>query len=134
MGEGPETFGQGKDPLADGDVGEDVIDQVGCGPGHTLGGAGGAGSPALAGKGHQEVVAATRASSPSEAVGQDATRQVAPELFLHVVRYAVAHGIGLIGQGEVGLQVFPDDAVERGGLGAPPSIGLGMGAGRGPGW
>jgi hypothetical protein len=28
------------------------------------------------------------------------------------------HGIGLVGQGEVALQVFPDDAMQRGGLGA----------------
>jgi hypothetical protein len=44
------------------------------------------------------------------------------------------HGIGLVGQGEVALQVFPDDAMQRGGLGAASTVGLGMGAGRWPGW
>ena len=65
-------------------------------------------------------------------MGQDAALQIAPELLFHVVRYPVAHrahGIGLIiDQGEVGLQVFPDDAVQDGGFGAP-TIGLGMGPG-----
>ena len=51
-----------------------------------------------------------------------------------MIRHAVAHGVGLIGQGEVGLQVLANDAVERGGLGTAPTIGLGMGAGRRPGW
>ena len=70
----------------------------------------------------------TRAPGSGEPVGQDAAFQVAPELFLHVIRHAVAHGIGLVGQGQVGLQVFPDDTVQRGGLGAAPTIGPGMGA------
>ena len=48
-----------------------------------------------------------------------------------MVRHAIAHGIGLVGQ--VGLQVFPDDTVQRGGLGAAPAIGLGMGGGGWPG-
>ena len=55
-------------------------------------------SPRSSRKGHQEVVAAARASGPGEAVGQDAALEVAPELPLAVSRYAVTHGIGLIGQ------------------------------------
>ena len=43
-------------------------------------------------------------------------------------------GVEFIGQGEVGLQVLPDDAVERRGLGTPPTIGLGVGADRWSGW
>jgi hypothetical protein len=134
MEEGPEAFGDGQHPLAHRDVGKDVIHQVGSGLGHALGVARRAGSPTLAGKGHQEVVAAARASGPSEAVGQDTAGEIAPELLLHVIRHAVAHGIGLVGQGEVGLQVLPDDAVQGGGFGPAPTIGLGMGAGRRPGW
>ena len=64
---------------------------------------------------------------------QDAAGEVASELLLHVIGYAVAHGIGTVGQGEVGLQVFPDDAVQGGGLGPAPTIGPGMGAGGWPG-
>ena len=97
--EGPETFGHGEDPLADGHVGKDVVHQVGCGLGHALGIAGGAGASAFAGKRHQEVVAAARAPGPGEAVGQDAALQVAPKLSFHMIRYAVAHGVGLVGQG-----------------------------------
>ena len=96
--------------------------------------------PAFTEKGHQEVVATGWASSPSEPVGQDpalqagTARSVVAELLFYVIRYAVAHRVGLIGQGEVGLQALPEDAVERCGLGAAPAIGLRMGAGRWPGW
>ena len=58
-------------------------------------------------------------------LGQDAAPEVAPELLLHAVRYALAHAVGLVGQGEVGFQVFLSDAVERGGLGPPAPLGLG---------
>jgi hypothetical protein len=64
-----------------------------------------------------------------ERSGGHAALEVVPELLFHAIRHAVAHGVGLVGQGEVGLQVFPDEAVQRGGLGATPTIGLGMGAG-----
>jgi hypothetical protein len=37
MEEGPETFGHGEDPLADGHVGNDVVHQVSRGLGHALG-------------------------------------------------------------------------------------------------
>ena len=48
-------------------------------------------------------------------MGQDSASEIAPEFLFHVIGYAIAHGVGLIGQGEVGLRVFPDDAVERDG-------------------
>jgi hypothetical protein len=140
MEEGPETgtarsvVWHGEDPLADGQVGNDAVHQVSRGLGHALGVTGGAGTPALAGKRHQEVVTAGGAPDPCKPVGQDPALQIAPELLSHVIWHAVAHGIGLGGQGEVGLQVFTDDAVERGGLGTATAIGLGMGAGRWPGW
>ena len=47
-----------------------------------------------------------------------------------MVRHASAHGIGFPSQGEVGLKLFADDAVQRGGLGPAASVELGMGAGR----
>jgi hypothetical protein len=78
-------------------------------------------------------MSASRASSPSEAVGQDAAPEIAPEFLFHMIGDGVAKGLCFIGHGEVGLQVFPDDAVKRGGLGPAPAIGLGMGAVRGPG-
>jgi len=133
MEEGPETFGDGKNPLADGQVGDDIVHQVSRGLGHALGVTGRTGSPALAGKRHQDVITAGCASGPGEPMSQDPTPQVAPELSFHVVRHGVAHGIGTVGQGEVGFQVFPNDAVQRGGFGAASPIGLGMGVGRRPG-
>lgn len=134
---GSQAFGNGEHHLTHGHVGKDVVHQVGSCFGHTLGAAGGAGAPAFAGKGHKEVVAAGCAPSPGEPMSQDAALEVAPELLLHVVRHAVAHGahgVGLIGQGEISFQVFPDNTVERGGFGPAPAIGLGMGVGRRPGW
>ncbi len=133
MEEGPEAFGDGQDPLTDGYVGDDVVHQVSRRPGHPLGVTGGTNASGLARESDQELVTTAGAPGPSKAVGQDAACQVAPELLLHMIRYAVAHGVGLIGQGQVGLQVFPDDAVERGGLGAAPAIELGLGGGRRPG-
>jgi hypothetical protein len=135
--EGSEAFGDGKHHLTHGHVGKDVVHQVGSCFGHALGAAGGAGAPAFAGKGHEEGVAAGRPPSPGEPMSQDAALEVAPELLFHVIRHAVAHGahgVGFVGQGQVGLQVFPNDAVERGGFGPAASVGLGMGAGRRPGW
>jgi hypothetical protein len=130
--EGSQAFGHGEDELADGYVGNDVVYQVSRGLGHALGVTGRTYPAALAGERHQEVVVTRGAASPCETMGQDPTPQVASELFLYEIRNAVAHGIGLVGQGEVGLQVLPDDAVEGGGLRAPPPVGLGVGA-AGPG-
>jgi len=48
MKEGPEAFGHGKDELADGYMGEDVVHQVGRRMGHALGPARGTAPPALA--------------------------------------------------------------------------------------
>ena len=48
--EGPEAFGEGEHDLADGYVGNDVLDQVGRRLGHALGVTGRAGTSALAGE------------------------------------------------------------------------------------
>jgi hypothetical protein len=56
--EGPEAFWHGEHELAHRPMGKDVIHQVSGRLGHALGVTGRAGAPALAGKGHQEVVAA----------------------------------------------------------------------------
>ena len=92
MKKGPEALGNGKDPLADGHVGKDVIHQVSRGLGHALRVTGRADASALAGERNEEVIAAARASGPSEAVGQDAAGEIAPELLFHVIRHAVAGG------------------------------------------
>ena len=63
-------------------------------------------------------------------MGQDFAAQVAPELFLDVGGHAVAHRIAFGGHGQIALQVLPDDAVQGGGLGPPPPVGLGMRARR----
>jgi hypothetical protein len=55
--EGPEALGDGEHELAHGDVGEEVVHEVGGGLGHALSITGRAGTSSLAGKGHQEIVA-----------------------------------------------------------------------------
>jgi hypothetical protein len=75
-------------------------------------------------------VTTTGAPGPCEPVGQDAAAQVAPELVLHVDGHTVAHGVDLCSLGQVALKVFPHDAVQSGGLGPPPPVGLGKRAGR----
>jgi hypothetical protein len=92
-------------------VGNDVVHQMGRRLGHALGPARGTGASGLARERHQEVVAAGRAPCPGEPMSQDSTPQVAPELSFHVIRHAVAHEVGLVGQGEIRLEVFPDDPV-----------------------
>jgi hypothetical protein len=107
---GAQALGNGQNPLAHRDMGKDVVHQMSRRLGHALGITGRAGSPSLTGKRHQEVIAAGCAACSGEPMSQDSTPQVAPELLFHVIRHAVAHGIGFVGQGEVGLQVFPNDA------------------------
>jgi hypothetical protein len=127
---GPQTLGNGEDELAHRHVGNDVVHQVSRRLGHALGPARRTGASGLARERHEELMATTRAPSPGEPMSQDAAPQIAPELLLHVIRHPVAHGVGLVGQGEVALEVLPDDAVQRGGLGAAPTIGLGAGVDR----
>jgi hypothetical protein len=55
--EGPEAFGHGKDELAHGHMGKDVVHQVSRGLGHALRAAGGAGSSALARREKAEEIA-----------------------------------------------------------------------------
>jgi len=130
----PQTLGNGEHELAHREVGNDVVYQVGGRLRHALSPTRGTGASGPARERHQELIATTRAASPGEPVGQEAALQIAPELLFHVIRQAVTYWIGLVGQGEVGLQVLPDDAVERSSLGAAPAIGLCVEVGRWSGW
>ncbi|MFC1791242.1 hypothetical protein ACFL0I_02095 [Gemmatimonadota bacterium] len=53
----------------------------------------------------------TGAPGPGETVGQDPASEVTPELVLDVGGHTLAHGVGLRGEGQVALEVLPDDAV-----------------------
>jgi len=69
--------------------------------------------PFLAGEGDDRVVSAIGAADSREAVGQDAAFEVAMEGVLHVAwETASVSGAG-VGEFDEGVQVLPDDLVER---------------------
>ncbi len=70
------TFGDGQDPLAEGDARQDVVDQVGGRLDHAAGAATGAQIADLAGEGDQVLVLAGGAADPGKAVSQDAAAQL----------------------------------------------------------
>ena len=118
-----QPLGYGQHPLAHRQGWEDVIDPVGGGLGHAPGVARGADAAALAGEGHEEIVAALATACAGEAIGQDAALQVASEFALHIAGYRVP--IAVARPCEVGLQVLLDEAVEDGLLGAATGVGSG---------
>ena len=74
------------------------------------------------------LVAAVLTSRSGEAVCEDSALQVGSEVLLHPERDAVAHGVGLGGLGEEGLEMMLDHGVERRGCGpALPVDGPGHG-------
>jgi hypothetical protein len=123
MQEGTQALGEGQHPLANGEVGQDGIGEVGGEIGHAPGVAGGADPAALAGEGDEALVATVLAAGAGEAVGEDAATEVGEEVLLDPPGHAVAQRVGLGGPGEEGLEVVLDDGVERGGGGPARSVG-----------
>ena len=121
-----QSLGDGQHPLPDRQGREDVIDQVGGGLDHAPGIARRADAAALAGEGHQEVVATLGTAGAGEAVGQDAALEIASEFALHVAGYRVPIAVAFARQREVGLQVLLDrsdvGAIEGGLLGATTGV------------
>ena len=72
------------DPLARGDPGNDLLDQVGGGLGHAPPGTGGTKPPPLAAEGQQQLVVAGVTAQPQKAMREDAALQV-------VVQFALPH-------------------------------------------
>ena len=112
---GAQALGQGQHPLAHGQVGQDVVGEVGGHLRHTPGVARGADAAALAGEGDQAIMAAFVTTGSGEPVREDAAAEVGPEVLLDPGRDAVAQGIRLGGLRDEGLEVVLDDGVERGG-------------------
>ena len=109
------AFGDGQDPLAEGDAGQDVVDQVGGRLDHAAGAATGAQVADLAGEGDQVLVLAGGAADPGEAVSRDAAAQVfAQGAFGGGADRAQVVVTGL-GDGEEGLEVLAHGAVQDGG-------------------
>lgn len=117
-----ETLRDRQHPLADRDGRDHVVGEVGSGRRHAPRVAGGTDAPALAGEGDQEVVAAAGTSGASEAVGQDPAPEVGTELGLHEIRDGVSEGIGLLGPGQIRLQVTPHEPVQGRPLGPSSAV------------
>jgi len=109
---GAKPLWDGQHPLPHGQVGQDVIGQVGGELRHAAGVARGADPAALAGERDQALVAAGVTARAGEAVGEDAAAEVGAEVLLHPVRHGVAHGVGFGRMGEEGLDVVLDDGVQ----------------------
>jgi hypothetical protein len=114
---GAQALGQGQHPLTDGEVGQDVVGEMGGHLGHTPGVAGGADAAALAGEGDQAFMAAVVTTGSGEPVREDAAAEVGPEVLLNPGGDAVAQGLRLGGLRHEGLEVMLDDGVKRGGRG-----------------
>ncbi len=102
---------EGDHPLAHGDIGEDVVNEVRCGLGHAAATTGRTETSALAGEGSQKVTAAGEAMRATEAMGVNAASEVAAELALDVGRQAWGRWVRL-DAGEEGLEVSVQSLVE----------------------
>ena len=88
-----------------------MVGKVGGDLAHAAGVAGGANATALARERDQPFVATVLTASPSEAVGQDAALEVAPEVALDPLGHAKAHGVGSGLPSQKGLEVVLGDLV-----------------------
>jgi hypothetical protein len=103
---GTQPLWHGEHPLPCGHTWQHVVGEVRGDLAHTPGVAGGANAAALAGERDQPLVAAALTAGPGEAMGQNAARQVAPEVALDPLRQSVAHGVGLDRPDHKGLEVM----------------------------
>jgi hypothetical protein len=105
--------------LADGYFRQDAIDEVRGGVGHAPAAAGGTEATPLAREGDEAIVAAGVAVEPKETVGKDPAPEVRAQLLLDEAgRRAIAFACAR----QEGLELFPDDRVERGLLGSVPLV------------
>ncbi len=107
--------GQREHPLANGDLGQEAVDEVRSRVGHAASDARRAAAAALAREGHEPVDAALRAAHPHEAEREQAALEVRAQLAHDEARDAAAT---LLRSREEGLEVLPNRAVERRVLGA----------------
>jgi len=111
-GEGEaEPEGEAEHPLAVGDRGQQVVDEVSCG---VVGPAGRAAraEPALAGVGDEPLEAAVGAAEPGEAAAEQPAVQVVPKFLFDEA--GIAGSSIQPRPGEEGLDVLTDDGVENG--------------------
>ena len=109
-----ERIGQREDPLSDGNLGQDPVDEVGRSVGHTPAAAGGTEAAAFAAEGDEPVLPARVAVDAQESVGQDSALEIRADLALD----EAGDGSTLrSGMGEEGDELRADDFVEKGLLG-----------------
>ena len=118
---GAQAPGQRADPLADGDLGQDLVDEVGGDVGHAAPEAGGAEAATSTGERDHELVAAARARELDEAVLEEATAQVLVEL-THDEGGEAALFLGAL---EEARPVLADELVQQRLLGATALVAVG---------
>lgn len=107
--------GEAEHPLADADLREDGVDEVGCGLGHSPAAAGATESALFAGKGDKLFVLAVLAPEAQKAVGQNPALEKGLKLLGDVLR----NGLSLrLRKGLEGAVVSGDALIENGLLGA----------------
>jgi hypothetical protein len=114
-----EGEGEGQHVLAYWSLGQDAIDEVRRGVGHSAGSAGRAEASLSARESHQPLATALLAADAEKAVGEDSTGEEGAELALDE---AGDHATLIAGEGEKGLEVVLQDAVEDGVLGGAPLV------------
>lgn len=105
-----ERVRQGEHPLADGDVGQDVVDELRAAGRHPPAAAARTETPSLAGERHERFRVAPGALKPREAAAPDATIEKGAKLLLEETREPAR--IGARRGGEEAFEVLPDDLVE----------------------
>jgi len=121
-----EVPGQGEDPLANGDLREDLVHHAGGERRHAPATARRTEAATLAGEGHEAVVVAGLAAKPGEARGGLAAPEVAHELPSNVGREPTPVEVRL---GEEGGEVPGEDVLEDACAGAGDVEGRGHGSG-----
>ena len=112
----------GEHPLADGDMREDAVDQVGREFTHPPAATGGTEAAPLAAEGDDGGVATALTAKTEQTVAEDATAKVRLELTLHESRQPRA--LGIAGRlGDEGLEVGLDGPVEHGAFGLAALVG-----------
>jgi hypothetical protein len=118
----PRRHGHGEDPLADGHVGQDAIDEVRGELAHPPAATGRAKAAALAAERDHGALAAALTPYAQQTVAEDATAKVRLELTLHEPRQSRV--LGIAGRlGEEGLEVGLDGPVEHGAFGLAALVG-----------
>ena len=107
----PQGDGDRDDPLADGNPGNDLRDQVSRRVGHAPPGTRRTKPPPLAAEGQQQLLVAGVTAEPQKAMDQDAALQVVIKFALDIGGQTCGSGIG-VERGEKGLEMIRNHVIE----------------------